>query len=288
MFARIRVAVARSPVSSYFVLAFTLTWSLGFLLIANYHGLVNIPPALHYLGAFGPALAAITVAYLSGGWKGLARLLSTVGKWRVGWKWLLLGALSPLALAVAAVLVNFLVANTGGATLIPDLSALSRIEYLGDIGAGAALLLWLVTFGFGEELGWRGFALRTMQERGRSWLWAALSIGVLWALWHLPAFFYKPQLIALGPGGFIGFGIGVICGSVLLAWLYNGSGGSVLVVALWHALFDFITTAGGGQGAIPAIISTAVMVWAGVLITAELAGGYRVRRDSRHQRATGI
>jgi uncharacterized protein len=287
MFDRIRAGVAHSPLISYFVLAFALTWSVGLLLIARYHGLVDVPPALHYLGAFGPTVAAVSVAGLSGGRKEVGRLFSSAGKWRVGWKWLLLGGLSPLALAVVAVLGNYLL-GPAGAALIPDLSPLGKVEYLGDIGVGLALFLWLATFGFGEELGWRGFAQRTIQARGRSWLWAALTIGGLWALWHLPAFFYKPQLMAMGPGGFVGLGIGVVCGSVLLAWLYNGSGGSVLVVALWHALFDFVTTAGGGQGYIPAIMSTIVMVWAGVLIAVELSRGYRARRDSHPQMATGI
>lgn len=90
----------------------------------------------------------------------------------------------------------------------------------------------------------------------------ALLIGVFWALWHLPEFFYKPNFIALVMGGFLGFAIGVIAGSVLLTWLYNRSGSSILVVALWHAVFDFTTATSAAEGTIAARTSVFVMVWA--------------------------
>jgi len=62
------------------------------------------------------------------------------------------------------------------------------VDYLGDIGAPAALALWIATYGFGEEIGWRGFAFHRMASGG--WLRAVAIIGVLWGLWHLPFFFY--------------------------------------------------------------------------------------------------
>lgn len=255
---RSRRWIEQHPVAAYFMLAYLFSWSVGALLIAGYHDLLPVPGAVHYLVSFGPALAAVTVTAVTSGRRGLAELLARVTRWRT-W-WVLIGLLSPLVLAGLAVVANalWIAAPT---ERVPDLAALGQIPYLGDIGIGAALLLWIATFGLGEEIGWRGFAQPHLQQK-QGLLRAALVIGLFWAGWHLPAFFYKPNFIALGVGGFVGFAIGVVAGAVLLAWLYNRSGGSILVVALWHAVFDFTTSTAVAEGAIAAITSTLVMVWA--------------------------
>jgi membrane protease YdiL (CAAX protease family) len=266
MFERLRMGLRSSPILSYFLLAYALSWSVELLLIANYNSLISVPPYLHYLASFGPCLAGITMTYIKGGKPGLVDLWQRVTRWQVGWKWFLLGALSPVLLAFLSALITYLLSGS-----LADLSTLGQVEYLGDIGAGAALLLWIVTFGFGEEIGWRGFALPTLQKN-HSFLISTLVIGLVWALWHLPAFFYKPQMMALGPGGFIGFSLGVISGSIVLGWLYNRSGGSVFVVGIWHALFDFFTTSSSFHGMTTAIMSTAVMVLAVVIVVFEVTG----------------
>jgi len=70
------------------------------------------------------------------------------------------------------------------------------VDYLGDIGAPAALALWIASYGFGEETGWRGFAFHRMASGG--WLWTVAIIGMPCGLWHLPYFFYKENFIAPG------------------------------------------------------------------------------------------
>ena len=268
--------VKRSPLITYFIVTFAISWTVYGLLIASFNGLVNVPMWLHYLGSFGPGLAGMIVAYAAGGREGLSRLLASVVKWRVGWKWLLIGALSPLAIAAVAILITYLIEGTW-----PDLQLLGKVEYLGDIGVVPALLLWLATFGFGEETGWRGFAVPTMQKK-RSLLATALIIGVIWATWHVPSFFYKPQLTELGAAGFIPFALGVLSGSILLTWMYTRSGGSVFLVAIWHGVFDFLITNEAGQGTIAAAMSTIVMVWAVAIVAVELWQQYR----AHHPRPT--
>ena len=260
--ARTRELIARHPVGTYFLLAYALSWSVGALLIAAHNDLLAVPGTLHYLVSFGPAMAAVTVTALTSGRRGLYDLLTRLTRWRI--RWVLVGLLSPLALAGIAALTGYLL--TGNR---PDLASLGQVAYLGDIGVAAALLLWIATFGFGEELGWRGFALHRMQAKQGA-LSASIVIGILWALWHLPAFFYKPNFIALGPGGFLGFTLGVISGSILLTWLYNRSGGSVLVVALWHAMFDFTTSTSAAEGTVAAITSALVIAWAVAVAAYEL------------------
>ncbi len=267
----IGIEIKRHPVASYFILTFAISWTLGLLLVASFNGLLALPMWLHYFISFGPALAALLVTLIVSGRAGLADIGSRIVRWRVPHQ------------ATAAVLgLIMLAALAGGMSYFingewPDLSTLGKVEYLGNIGLPLAMIVWLLTFGFGEEIGWRGFALHTMQKEGWSTLKAALLIGSLWALWHLPAFFYKPTFVALGVGGFVGFSIGVISGSILLAWLYQNTRSSILVVAVWHALFDLLTSAEASQGLIAATISTFVMVCALAIVA-----WYRIKARGTH------
>ncbi len=93
------------------------------------------------------------------------------------------------------------------------------------------------------------------------WLQAAALIGVLWGLWHLLYFFYEQNFIAPGVGGFAGYIISITMGSILLSWIYRGSGHSILLVALWHGLFDFVTASPVAEGTGSAIISGVVIAW---------------------------
>jgi membrane protease YdiL (CAAX protease family) len=254
--------VKHHPILAYFVLTFILSWGVSALLIADHNGLLSVPGGLHYLVSFGPALAALLVTVLTSGRQGLAELLSRIVKWRTSW--LVVGLLSPLALTMIAVLANYLMTGNW-----PDPASLGRVPFLGDIGIVAAILLWAATFGFGEEIGWRGFAFHRLQGK-LTLLPASLLIGMMWVFWHLPQLFYNPTYIALGLGGFAGLAIGLLAGSVLLSWLYSRSGSSILVVALWHALFDFTTSTNAAQGTIAAVTSTLVMIWAIVIVVAAI------------------
>ena len=56
--------IARRPLLSYFVLAYAVSWSVAVPLALQAQGVVatRLPWALHYLTAFGPAVAALAVA----------------------------------------------------------------------------------------------------------------------------------------------------------------------------------------------------------------------------------
>ena len=145
-----------------------------------------------------------------------------------------------------------------------DLVLLGQANYLPYLGIGV-LPVWLATYGFGEEIGWRGFALPRLQKTMRVSR-ATLILGLLWAIWHTPAFFYLDIFERIGFVFLPGFLIGVLFGAVLFTWIYNGSGGSVLMVALWHGLYDLLTASLAAQGLITILMSAGVIVW-GLLIT---------------------
>jgi uncharacterized protein len=87
----------------------------------------------------------------------------------------------------------------------------------------------------GEEVGWRGYALPALQVRYGA-LVSSVILGALWALWHLPLFFnpdthYSDLPFVLQ----LAFQIPV---AILFTWVFNSTGGSVLMAILMHAVLN--------------------------------------------------
>lgn len=252
--------LSRHPVIAYYAAAIAISWAVWFPLVASKQGWTDVPLpfAIHYLGAFGPMAAAILVTGLTTGSTGLRELWGRITKWRVGGAWVLVSILSPVVLFAAAALIAWLI--TGD---VPDLRLLGQANYLPYLGVGV-LPVWIATYGFGEEIGWRGFALPRLQ-RTMSVSKATLILGLGWVLWHAPSWLYLQTIEKVGWMMLPGFVFGVLCGAVVFTWLYNGTGGSVLMVALWHGIFDLLTASAASQGLITILMSALVIVWALVL-----------------------
>lgn len=242
--------------SMFLVLAYAVSWAVEIPLALRAQGLIDapIPFSLHYLSAYGPLLAAIALTWFAAGREGLRELFGRMFKWRVRPAWWLV-ALAPLVLyALVAIVLRFIQGHW------PDAGALGQIDFLPNLGLGA-LLLWILTFGLGEETGWRGYALPRLQH-GRSALWATVILWAFWALWHLPLFFYLYDGTIV-----VGFLLGLLAGAITFTWLYNSTGGSILVVAVWHGAFNFTTGCVTCKTDVAAaVLSTLVMVWAVVVV----------------------
>lgn len=249
--------VTRHTVIAYWVLALAISWLIWMPLIAQMQGWANwnVPFALHYLGAFGPMIAALIMTWWVGGADGLKELWSRITRWRVGWVSWLVAIGSPLALFVVAALVSWMMNGQP-----PDAALLGQVNYLPYLGIWA-LPLWIITYGFGEEIGWRGFALPRLQN-GRSALWATILLWAMWAFWHLPTFFYLETYMKLGLGMFLPFALGILAGAMVLTWLYNTARGSILMVALWHALFDLVSASKASDPTMQMVMSMVIMIWA--------------------------
>jgi membrane protease YdiL (CAAX protease family) len=153
-----------------------------------------------------------------------------------------------------------------------DFGQFSGIPAIGLVG-----VLLLIVFGaVGEETGWRGYALPQLQRRF-SPLTSSLILAVLWFGWHLPQFFVIATYRNSSPVQYVGFFLGLTCGAVILTWLYNRSGGSILLVALWHGLYNLVSGTQAATGMLAAVVTTLVMIQAVVLIVLEL----RARRRGR-------
>ncbi len=116
---------------------------------------------------------------------------------------------------------------------------------------------FLMTGGINEESGWRGFALPRLQTRYP----VIVSVGIIWffwALWHLPydigrgdspAWILENRLVW------------TLVFAILLAWLYNGTRGSILAPALLHpAMNTFGNNLGSGEFSNYLFIGLAIIV----------------------------
>jgi membrane protease YdiL (CAAX protease family) len=129
--------------------------------------------------------------------------------------------------------------------------------------------------GFGEELGWRGFALERLQSQFGP-LGGALLLAALWAGWHLPAFGIIQTYREMTPPMIVfGFLLGLTCGSLVLANVANRTSGSVLAASLWHATYNLTAATSAGGGFISGFTTMCVMVWAVIAVVLELRRGRR-------------
>jgi len=250
----------RYPLAIYWVLACGFSWLVTVPLALSAQGIITppLPYELHYLSAYGPLLAAIVVTALTAGVAGLRNLGNHYAINRGHLGWLAFCAFLPIVLFGLAVLVARLINNTW-----PDVLAIGQVNFLPDLGL-AAWLMWILTSGIGEETGWRGFALPRLQSRHNA-LVATPLLWLVWALWHLPSFFYLPSYKSIGLAGFPGFAFSLLAGATLFTWLYNSSRGSLLAVALFHGGFNFVTASPTSTGTVAMVIGIGVTM-AAVLV----------------------
>lgn len=93
-----------------------------------------------------------------------------------------------------------------------------------------------------------------------------LPVTVIWAGWHIPAFFFREGYVGLGVTGILGFLMGLAAGAIVLTAIYNASHGSILAVALWHGTWNWVATSDGLQGPWIAVMTAVIMVAASVLV----------------------
>ena len=207
----------------FFAMAFLIAWGILALYMFASETMVRLfgsltgEHPLFYLAVYAPAIAALTLTLYRHGIDGTRRFLSRLLLWRASIQWfILLIVVVPLVFYVSALFKE-------GAydKLFPFPSVLTYL---------LALLLMTIK-GPIEEIGWRGLALPLLQ-RSMAPIWAALVLGVIWAVWHLPAFLLSgtPQSAwSLTP-----FFVGTVALSVIVTPLFNSSRGSILLPAFFH------------------------------------------------------
>lgn len=243
--------VRKHPLIAFFVLAYLLTWWI--------YPLLKFSPLLGIFGLFGPALAAMIMAAITGGKTGLKALLSRVVRWRVGLPWYVIALGLPTVLSLVTAAVAYLL----GAPKLLQVGALTIFD---------VILFVLVV---GEELGWRGYALPLLLEK-RSPVIASLILGAVWGLWHLPTFLVPgtPQY-GLPLTAFV---LLTIEYSILMTWVFLHTLGSVLIATLFHGAINLSQGLflGGLDGATRYWLLSIVYGVAAIIVAVML--GFRARR----------
>jgi membrane protease YdiL (CAAX protease family) len=245
--ATIRASLRAHPLAWFFALAFGINAAAtATTLVVPIRAWA--PPWLVAIAS--PTIAAYLVAAGIGGRSEVRRLLAGYAKWRIGWRWYLAAlslAIIPLGLAVVYIAL-------GNQPRGPE-AGLTLGAYLIILMGG-----W-VTGPLAEESGWRGFALPRLQAR-MSALSASLLLGLLWALWHVPQYLTG----GVESGGMMPFFIFVpvtIVLSVLFAWVFNNTGGSLVATTLMHFSYNF---SGGHIGGVLGLVPTTVLYGAGAAL----------------------
>jgi membrane protease YdiL (CAAX protease family) len=262
MVGRASLWVKEHPIITYFILAYAISWIIVAPLVASAQGFidVSVPFALHYLNDYAPLSAAIITAAIANGTDGIRDLFQRMIKWRVGLGWVLVAAFSPLALFGIA--TGIVVVGMGEEP--PDLSLLGSITYLPYLGWGG-WIFWILTAGIGEESGWRGYALPSLQDN-MSALSATLIVTLLWVGWHLPRFFYYGNYMILGFSVLPLAAHGFLALAIVLTWLYNSTRGSILMAALFHGGYNFWDASPADTGFVYDTINALLIIWAVALV----------------------
>ncbi len=269
---RLSSLIEQHPLASFFLLAYTISWLLWLPLVVSGDSSPTGPGfVLLLLGSLVPSSVAILLVAVLHGRAGVRGLLHRLLIWRVGVGWWVAVALVS-TLALGAVGVSVLL---GGQS--PDVTV--------TIPGAVALFILFIFPGSagGEELGWRGFALPRLQAR-RSALGASVVLGVVWGVWHLPLYLLGTDIRPLSLfAPWILFTIGL---SIILTWMYNGTGGSLLIVVLAHAAINLGLTVFfeplDDQIAQPFLILAALLILAAGVVVA-VAGPATLSRTRTKQ-----
>lgn len=211
----------RSPLK-FFLLVFTLSiplWLLGAL--TPFQLLPGLP--VSSLAVFCPLIAASILVYRKDRIPGVAELLKRSFDFR---------RVRAKVWYIPAVL------------LMPGIAVLSYglMRWLAlplptpQFPGVEAVVLFLMVFiaALGEEIGWSGYVIDPMQDRWNA-LQASILMGLVWAAWHIML------LVQAGrsPAWIAWQCLNLMATRVLLVWLYNNTGRSVLAAALCHAMVNF-------------------------------------------------
>jgi membrane protease YdiL (CAAX protease family) len=206
----------------FLALTFGLTWGIATLLILfpdqimALFGELSMGNPLFILAVYSPGFAGALLVWQTYGLKGLGSFFRRLTLWRAswwGWFFTILGI--PAIMYIGAALVGTISEPFPFSPWYQVFPALALALFLGPI----------------EEFGWRGFALPLLQRRFAPF-WAGLILGVIWMIWHIPAFLIGGTLQSAW--SFAPYFVGGVAASLILTVLFNDSRGSLLIAVLFH------------------------------------------------------
>jgi len=222
--------IARHPLLTMYLIMFGVEFTNATLHILYARGVIAFKTpdsVMLIMSILHPAVAAAVVTVAISGRNGLRELFSRFLIWRVsGWWYLFIFAFYAIDMLAG----NSLNAAFGGAK--------SVLPVAGDplwaipIKFGLFLLFGLLTNT--EEIAWRGVALPLLKSRYNNALIAALLVAIPEAVLHAPDYFVDEMNFRKSVGALM-FTIFTVVLSVIFAWVFLNTKGSLLIVTLFHA-----------------------------------------------------
>jgi membrane protease YdiL (CAAX protease family) len=221
-------------VAAFFILGTGLGASVVYLVVKGI-----LPSAATLPAALSAAIAGIIMTAVEDGRAGLKLMLRRLLIWRVGFGYWLYAFLFIIPVILIGSLANPLFNG--------DRLSFSNIEPAFQIVP--MFFAFFIIAGVGEELGWSGFLMPRLQARYSAFT-SSLIRAILMGLWTLPLFIFSwlnPALLAnlpyaawIAQSGFLpAFGVFMLLlvppWSVFYTWIFNNTGGSLLLVAVLHA-----------------------------------------------------
>jgi uncharacterized protein len=258
-------------VALFLAITFLWAWSLwGYWVFAMPSGGLQVSPAFilcALVGGLAPSLAALAVTRYTGPGQISLQLLGPLGRWRM----------NRASLAVALLLVPSLTVVSVGL----QAAFVGPVEWP-DPSLLMMALIWPLLAALGEELGWRGVLLPRLEGQF-GLVGAAIVVGLVWGLWHLPA-----DYIALkGYGGWfwltflLNGPVVLTAHSIIIAWLWRRTGGSLFAAVLYHVSItaSAIVAPTVGLEGLPGVLAAAVgagVVWLAAAALLLLRTSWRV------------
>jgi len=220
----------------FFILIFAVTWTFWFA--APYLGdpINSDPIFLMFMlaGLFTPFTTALYLIFISKN-DALKSMFSNklFNIKLVKWKTIPLFLILFPASIIISVLISTLFGYSFDQLTIAD-------EFSFSIGGIPTLLVLLLAACF-EELGWRGYAVESLNNKF-NYFEATAIFGVLWSLWHLPMFFipesYQAELLQEDFILVINFFVSIIPLAFIISWFCKKNSGSILGAILIHSIVN--------------------------------------------------
>ena len=256
--------LTKKKIQYYFIISHGLPFLMtAIFMILEGSVFVNQPffNQVIYIAFSSPLIAAVFIIWLYYSKKEKKNYWISIFDFsRIPWKMLLFILLFPVSIRFFAALIT-------GQLLMADfqfnLSPQMNIMYA----------ITLLFFGpVPEELGWRGVALPLLQDRF-GFRKAAIFLGLMWAVWHLPLFFFRGTFqyqLGLFSPLFWNFMLAAFFTSIILSVIFNETNNSILAVILFHYMenltgqtFVINTTAEITSNVIRGIIAIILFIYYG-------------------------
>jgi membrane protease YdiL (CAAX protease family) len=245
----------------YFIITFAATW--GFWLLAQAYNYVKLTETVFILlGLSMPFIIALYLIFASRN-TDLQKLFFN--------KLLNLRLIKPVSIPAiliippASIIIAILISLLFGFST----NQFSITKSFSFHIMGLSTLLFLFLAASLEELGWRGYAMESLNSTF-NYFNATTIFSIIWALWHLPLFFiphtYQYTILQQNTFYAINFMLGIIPLAFIISWICKLNSGSILAAIFLHFMINYSQELFNVHPATKCIQSFVLLIFAIILV----------------------